>query len=554
MTTFEEVALKPAILKALKDLNFENLTPIQDKVIPYLLSSDKDLIALAQTGTGKTAAFSLPIIQQVDVSSYDVQAIILCPTRELCIQIAEDIRRFVTYLDGVFVVPVYGGERIDNQIKALSKKPQIIVGTPGRTLDLINRKRIRVESIRWFVMDEADEMLNMGFKDELDAILENMPDDKQTLLFSATMPKNVESIAKKYMTNPERISASKVDSGPDIAHQYYMVHAKDRYQALRRIADLNPGIYGIIFCRTKIETKEVADKLIQDHYSAEAIHGDLTQDQRDLTMGRFRKKRIQLLVATDVAARGIDVNDLTHVVNYNLPEQIEPYVHRSGRTGRAGSSGISISIIHMREMHRIRAIERRIGKTFEQKQIPLGKEICEKQLFYLVEKISKTKVDEAQIKPYLDTVYKQLKSLDREDLIKRLIFTEFSRFLSFYKDAIDLNIAAKEGGRGSDRGINRGRGGDRDSGRNNRTRGDVNFSKFKIETGRMDNLDPKGLIGLINRDPKLKRAEVGKIEILQDCTYFEVDKEYERVVLESFKRLRFNGQHILIKAMGSRSR
>lgn len=543
MTKFEEISLGQEILRAVEDLNFENLTPIQEKVVPHLLSSSRDLIALAQTGTGKTAAFSLPIIQQVDPNSGDVQSIILCPTRELCIQIAEDIRKFVIYLEGVSVVPVYGGERIDKQIRALSRKPQIVVGTPGRMLDLIKRRKINVESIKWFVMDEADEMLNMGFKEELDAILEDMPHGKQTLLFSATMPRNVESIAKKYMNKPERIKVDAVDTGANIDHQYYMVHARDRYRALRRIADLNPGIYGIIFCRTKRETKEVADKLIQDHYSAEAIHGDLTQDQRDLVMNKFRKKNIQLLVATDVAARGIDVSDLTHIINYNLPEQTEAYVHRSGRTGRAGCSGISISIIHMREMSRIRGLERKVGKTFEQKQIPLGKEICEKQLFHLVEKISKIKVDEKQIKPYLDSIYKQLESLDREDLIKRFVTTEFSRFLSFYEDAVDLNVAAKEGGRFQ--------GGGRKE-RRVKKRGKVNFSKFKIEMGSIDQLGPKSLITLINKDSKLKRAEIGKIEISKNYSYFEIEEGFEKIILSSFKKIRFHGKRIAIKMMKSK--
>jgi len=542
MTKFEEMALKPEILRALEDLKFEKATPIQEKTIPHLLSSDKDLTALAQTGTGKTAAFSLPIIQQVAIPSVGVQAIILCPTRELCIQIANDIRKFVKYLEGVAVVPVYGGERIDKQISALNRKPQIVVGTPGRTLDLIKRRKIKADLVQWFVMDEADEMLNMGFKEELDAILEGTPEDKQTLLFSATMPRNVESIAKKYMHKPERIEVAKVDTGANIDHQYYMVHARDRYKALRRIADLNPGIYGIVFCRTKIETKEVADKLIQDHYSAEAIHGDLTQDQRDLVMGRFRKKRTQILVATDVAARGIDVSDLTHVINYNLPEQIETYVHRSGRTGRAGNSGISIAIINMREMGRVRVTERVVGKTFTQKQIPLGKEICERQLFHLIEKMTQTEVDEDQIAPYLDDVYKQLKSFKKEDLIKRFVMTEFSRFLSFYKDAIDLNVAAKEGGRG------------RDGKSRREKRGNVKFSKFKIEMGSIQKLGPKSLITLINKDPKLKRAEIGKIEILKDCSYFEVEQEYEKNVLASFKKIRFHGGRLSVRLMKPRGR
>ena len=540
MIKFTDIALKPEILRALEDLKFETATPIQEKAIPHLLTSTKDLVALAQTGTGKTAAFSLPIINQVDVESGQIQAIVLCPTRELCIQIAKDIRKFLQYYDGVSVVPVYGGERVDKQIRAISKKPQIIVGTPGRTLDLIKRRVIRVDSIKWLVMDEADEMLDMGFKDELDAILEDMPADRQTLLFSATMARSVESIAKRYMRNADRIAVERVDTGANISHQYYMVHARDRYKALRRIADLNPGIYGIVFCRTKAETKEVADKLIQDHYSAEAIHGDLTQDQRDLVMGRFRNKNTHILVATDVAARGIDVKDLTHVINYNLPDQSETYVHRSGRTGRAGSDGISLSIINMREMSKIRGIERKVGKQFEQKQIPLGKEICEKQLFHLVEKMSSAQVDNEQIEPYLDAVYEQLEGLDREDIIKRFITTEFSRFLELYSNSVDLNVAAKQGGR--DRG-----GRDRDRGGSRKKKGSVQFAQFKIDLGSRGRLGPKSLITLINKDSGLRRAEIGRIEILKDRSYFEVESGYERIVMSSFKRIRFLGKRISIQ-------
>jgi len=539
MSKFEEMDLNQELLRALEDLNFETPTPIQEEVIPYILSSDTDVIALAQTGTGKTAAFSLPIIERIDMESDQIQAIILCPTRELCIQIAEDIRKFLKYLEGVSVVPVYGGERIDKQIRALHKRPQIVVGTPGRTLDLIDRRKIKVESIRWMVMDEADEMLNMGFKDELDAILKDMPEEKQTLLFSATMARNVDNIAKNYMKTPERISVESVDTGANIDHQYYMVHARDRYKALRRIADINPGIYGIIFCRTKRETKEIADMLIQDHYSAEAIHGDLTQDQRDLVMGRFRNRNIQLLVATDVAARGIDVSDLTHIINYNLPEQIETYVHRSGRTGRAGNSGIALSIINMRETFKIRALERMVGKKFDQKQIPLGKEICERQLFHLVEKISETEVEEEQIKPYLDAVYKQLESLDREDLIKRFVTTEFSRFLSFYKDAIDLNTAAKSGGYENEFSTR--------GGRVKKPRGSINFIKFKIDMGSVHQMGPKSLITLINKDQKLKRAQIGKIEINKSTSTFEIEEGFEKIVLASFRKIRFHGESINIK-------
>ncbi len=540
MTKFTDLPLKSEILKALDDLNFVSPTSIQEKVIPHLNESNNDLIALAQTGTGKTAAFSLPLIQQIEPFSKGVQAIILCPTRELCIQIARDIKDFTKYLKGVTSLPVYGGEPINIQLRGLANHPQIIIGTPGRTLDLISRQKLRLDEVRWVVLDEADEMLNMGFKEELDGILQDTPKNKQTLLFSATMPREVISIARKYMHQPDKIIGERKESTGNIDHQYYMVHARDRYTALRRIADLNPGIYGVIFCRTRRETQEVSTWLIRDHYSAEAIHGDLNQNQRDSVMDKFRKKQIQLLVATDVAARGIDVSDLTHVINYNLPEQIETYVHRSGRTGRAGKNGISISIIHMREMGKVRAIERKVGKSFEQKAIPSGKEICEKQLFHLLEKISKIRVNERQIAPYLTYAYEQLEAFDREDLIKRLITTEFSRFLSFYKDAIDLNIAAQQGGRGGSR---------NDKRRQKKPRGSVPFTRFKIEVGSAERLGPKSLITLINKSSALRKAEIGKIDIKKDYSTFEIERGYEKIVLDSFRKIHFQGIRVPARLM-----
>ncbi|RLD83641.1 MAG: ATP-dependent helicase, partial [Bacteroidetes bacterium] len=444
MITFKETELNPEILKALDELGFVNPTPIQEKTIPHLLSSERDLVGFAQTGTGKTAAFGLPIIHQIDTKSKNVQAIILSPTRELCVQIAQDITNYAKYTKGLNVVAVYGGTSIDTQIRSLKKGAQIVVGTPGRTLDLIKRKKLKLSTVEYLVLDEADEMLTMGFKDDLDAILEGTPAEKQTLLFSATMPKEIANIAKKYMKDSVEISAGKKNIGAEnVNHIYYMVNARDRYLALKRIADINPKIYGIVFCRTRRETKEVAEKLMGDGYNADALHGDLSQAQRDYVMSRFRTKKLQLLVATDVAARGLDVTDLTHIINYNLPDDLEVYIHRSGRTGRAGKKGISISIIHSRETGKIRMIQKKVGKTFEHIPVPSGKEICGKQLYNLIDKVEKIEVDESQIEQFLPEIYKKLDWLSREELIKHFVSAEFNRFLAYYKNAPDLNVSSK---------------------------------------------------------------------------------------------------------------
>ncbi|MFM8448939.1 MAG: DEAD/DEAH box helicase, partial [Haliscomenobacter sp.] len=387
-TTFEDLGLNPQVLRAVQELGFETPTPIQEKAIPHLLQSKDDLVAFAQTGTGKTAAFGLPVIHQVDPHKSSVQMLALCPTRELCLQITRELTNYSKYIPGLKVVAVYGGAEISRQISELNQGPQIVVGTPGRALDLINRRKLVVDNIRWLVLDEADEMLSMGFKDELDAILATTPSTKQTLLFSATMPEEMVGIAQKYMHDPVEISAGKRNMGAEnVQHHYYLVHAKDKYLALKRIADYYPNIYGIVFCRTRQETKEVADKLMEDGYNADALHGDLSQAQRDYVMQRFRLKQLQMLVATDVAARGLDVNNLSHVINYNLPDDPEVYIHRSGRTGRAGKSGISILIANMREKGKIGFIEKKIGKRFDQKPVPTGSDICEKQLFHMIDRI-----------------------------------------------------------------------------------------------------------------------------------------------------------------------
>jgi len=437
MSTFEELGLKPEILKIIDELGFVNPTPIQEKIIPVILGSRKDLIGLAQTGTGKTAAFGLPIIQLV-------QALVLCPTRELGMQVANDLKTYGKYVKNFNVVSVYGGASIEPQINAIKKGCQVVVGTPGRTLDLIKRKVLKIKHIRWMVLDEADEMLNMGFKDELDAILEQTPAEKETLLFSATMPKEIRQIANKYMNDPEEVLAGKKNIGAEnVRHEFYSVQAKDRYEVLKRIADMNPHIYSIVFCRTRRETKEVADKLIADGYNADALHGDLSQAQRDNVMKRFRTKHLQILVATDVAARGLDVNDLTHVINYNLPDELEAYIHRSGRTGRAGKSGISIAICHSRELNKIKRLEQLSGKKFVKKLVPGGAEICEKQLYNLIDKVEKIEVNESQIEKYLPVIYKKLDWLSREELIKHFVSVEFNSFLEYYKGAKDLNISSK---------------------------------------------------------------------------------------------------------------
>ena len=422
MNGFKELNLSDKILSAVEDLGFVTPTPIQAKVIPILLESDKDLVGLAQTGTGKTAAFGLPMIQKTNLDAKSPQGLILSPTRELCIQIAKDLEKYSVHTKKLRVTPVYGGSSIDMQIKDLKKGTHIVVGTPGRTLDLIKRNRLEVGKIKTLVLDEADEMLTMGFKEELNSILEKTPKEKQTLLFSATMPAEIKKISKKFLTDPVEITTGvKNNAAENVKHIFCEVHAKDRYEALKRIADVNPKIYGIIFCRTRRETKDIANKFINEGYNADAIHGDLSQNQRDEVMSRFRDRSLQLLIATDVAARGLDVDDLTHIINYTLPDDPEIYIHRSGRTGRAGKNGISIAITNSRDGRKIKLIENKSQIKFLNKDIPSGKDICSKQLFKLIEKIEKVDVDEKQIEPFLDDIYKKLEWLSREDLIKHFV-------------------------------------------------------------------------------------------------------------------------------------
>ncbi|MCH3885011.1 DEAD/DEAH box helicase [Tenacibaculum aquimarinum] len=518
MTTFLDLGLQEPITRALIDLGYEKPTVIQEKAIPQIISSDTDLKAFAQTGTGKTAAFSLPIIELADQTNSNVQAIILSPTRELAVQIGKNIEDFSKYLPNLKVATVYGGSNIDEQIRKLKRGVQIVVGTPGRTVDLINRRALKLGNVKWLVLDEADEMLNMGFKDELDKVLDATPETKQTLLFSATFPREVESIARNYMTQPVEITSGEKNSGSDnVSHEYYLVSERTRYQALKRIADLNTDIYAIIFYRTRRETQEVSDKLIQDGYSADALHGDLSQNQRDSVMGKFRKKTIKILVATDVAARGIDVNDLTHVINHKLPDQIENYNHRSGRTGRAGSKGISIALVSKKEQGRLRSIERIIKKKFVHTAVPTGKEILKNQLFHLIDTVNTTEVNQKEIADFLPAIYEKLEGLSREELIQKFVSKEFNTFLSYYESAADLNDLSSN----------------RDSSR--RGASNENMTRFFINIGRKDKLNPARLIGLINDQNIGNKVEIGAIDILDTFSFFELDKNFEAATLDAFQ-------------------
>ncbi len=561
MSTFKVTGLSPEILRGIEDLGFENPTPIQEKVIPAALASDNDIIGLAQTGTGKTAAFGLPILEQIDLTDNTTQALILSPTRELCLQITKDIEQFGKYLKGLYVVPIYGGARIDNQIRALKRGAHIVVATPGRMFDMIKRKAADVTHIRTVVLDEADEMLNMGFRDELDGILEGTPKEKRTLLFSATMPREVARIAKTYMDEPVEITIGKQNSGAEnVQHVYYQVREKDRYSTLKRIADFNPDIYGIVFCRTRNETKEIADKLIKDGYNADALHGDLSQVQRDHVMNHFRNRTLQMLVATDVAARGIDVSDITHVINYNLPEDLEVYTHRSGRTGRADKSGVSIAIVNFREKRKLMDLERSIRKKFDKVMVPTGGQICEKQLFNLIDRMENVQVDEKQIAQFMEAVSAKLEDLTKEEVIKRFISLEFNRFLEYYKDAPDLNERETGGrmDRGRDRDDRFGRGGrdrdrDRRDGRDGRDSrggrrgGRSGFTRFFINIGRKDSVLPKNLIGMINDHTQDRDINIGDIDIKDSFSFFEVGKNHTDKILDALKHQKYKGRQLRVE-------
>ena len=538
MNNFKETQLNSNILKAISEMGFKTPTPIQAKTIPHLMNSNQDLIATAQTGTGKTAAFGLPSIHLTDLKYNDTQTLVLCPTRELCIQIAKDLAKYSKFVAGINILAVYGGSDIKTQIRSLNRGAHIVIGTPGRTKDLIKRKKLNISRITRIILDEADEMLTMGFKDDLEMILSHTPKEKQTLLFSATMSKKVIAITESYMSNPEKIAAAQMNiTAENVEHIYYMVNAKDRYEVVKRIADINPNIYGIVFCRTRRETKDIANKLMNDGYNADTLNGDLSQAERDEVMGRFRKRQLQLLVATDVAARGLDVDDLSHIINFNLPDDFEIYVHRSGRTGRAGKKGISIAILHTREMRKIREIEKRTKISFSRKDVPTGMDICKTRLLSLIDKVENVDVDEQQIAQFMPDIYKKLEWLERDELIKHFVSTEFNRYLSYYKNARDINISSNSKNRGKKR-------------RDNPNRNDrslTSLSGYYINIGFQSKMNPGRLMGLINECLRSSNAVIGNIEIMKTFSFFEIEKEYEDKLINSFKGKKFAGISIQIE-------
>ena len=536
MKTFEELGVSPEIRKAIEELGYENPMPVQEEVIPYLLGNGNDVVALAQTGTGKTAAFGLPLIQKIDVKNCVPQALVLCPTRELCLQIAGDLTDYSKYITDLKILPVYGGSSIDSQIRSLKRGVHIIVATPGRLIDLMERKVAQLVTIRDVVMDEADEMLNMGFTDSINAILENIPQDRNTLMFSATMSPEIARIAKTYLHEAKEITiGTKNEGSKNVNHVAYIVHAKDKYLALKRVVDFYPQIYGIVFCRTRKETQEIADKLIQDGYNADSLHGELSQAQRDLVMQKFRQRHLQLLVATDVAARGLDVNDLTHVINYGLPDDTESYTHRSGRTGRAGKTGISIAIINLREKGRMKEIEHIIKKRFEVSVLPSGQEICQQQLIKVIDDIEKVKVNEEEIETFLPGIYRKLDWLDKEDLIKRVVSLEFNRFLDYYKNAPEIEqpkanekkSEAKESRKGDKEKVGR--------------KAEKGYTRLFLNLGKTDGFYTNQIIDLVNRNLRKERIQIGRIDLMQNFSFFEVIQEQAPQVLKALNKVVLSG-------------
>ncbi|SFF82390.1 ATP-dependent RNA helicase DeaD [Prevotella sp. KH2C16] len=538
LKTFEELGVNEDIRRAITELGFEHPMPVQEEVIPYLLGNGNDVIALAQTGTGKTAAFGIPLLQKIDPDKKETQALILSPTRELCLQIADDLTDFSKYMKGVHIVAVYGGASIETQIRTLRHGVEIIVATPGRLIDLMKRGVAKLDHVNNVVLDEADEMLNMGFQESINTILENVPDDRNTLLFSATMSRDIEKIAKSYLHDyKEIVVGSRNEGAENVNHIYYMVHSKDKYLALKRIVDFHPRIFAIIFCRTKIETQEIADKLIKDGYNAEALHGDLSQQQRDLTMQKFRQHTVQLLVATDVAARGLDVDDLTHVINYGLPDDIENYTHRSGRTGRAGKKGTSISIIHTREKSKVRAIEKEIGKEFVDGTLPAPEEICKKQLYKVMDDIMKTDVEEDLIAPYMEEINRQFEYIDKEDIIKKMVTVTFGRFLNYYKNAPE--IVKPTSSRGDNKG---GRGERKGQGRGPR-RAESGYQRLFINLGKADGFYPGEIMQFLNKNMH-GHQEVGHIDLLSKFSYIEVPQEDARKVMKALNGAFYKGREV----------
>ena len=550
--TFESLGVKDEILRAIKEMGYQNPMPVQEKVIPYLLGHNNDVVALAQTGTGKTAAYGLPVLQKIDTTRQEVQAIIMAPTRELCLQITDDLKDYSKYVDGLRVLAVYGGANIETQIRALKKGVQVIVATPGRLVDLMERKVAKLGTVENVVLDEADEMLNMGFSESIDTILAGVPAERNTLLFSATMSKEIERISKNYLHDAKEIVVGSRNEGAEhVNHIYYMVSARDKYRALKRVADYYPEIYAIIFCRTRMETQEIADKLIQDGYNAESLHGELSQAQRDLTMQKFRQHRVQLLVATDVAARGLDVDELTHVINYGLPDDIESYTHRSGRTGRAGRSGTSISIIHVKEKGKVRAIEKQIQKKFVPGILPTGQEICAKQLYKVIDDIEKVEVDEEEIAPFLPEVFRKFDMMEKEDLIKRMVSMEFNTFLNYYKNAPEIIQPSEKGDNGKDSkgsGSKRSRGERGGSRRGERSRtAERGYTRLFINLGKKDGISPKVFMGFVNRVSQGKQIDLGRVDLMQNFSFFEVPEQQTQMVLNTLNGTDFDGRKVNVE-------
>lgn len=552
MKTFEELGVSPEIRKAIEEMGYENPMPVQEEVIPYLLGEGNDVVALAQTGTGKTAAFGLPLIQKINVKNRVPQALILCPTRELCLQIAGDLNDYSKYIDGLKVLPVYGGSSIESQIRMLKSGVHIIVATPGRLIDLMERKVAKLNTIGNVVMDEADEMLNMGFTDSINSILEKVPEDRNTLMFSATMSPEISRISKQYLRNAKEITiGTKNEGSKNVNHIAYVVHAKDKYAALKRIADYYPQIYGIIFCRTRKETQEIADKLIQDGYNADSLHGELSQAQRDLVMQKFRQRHLQLLVATDVAARGLDVNDLTHVINYGLPDDTESYTHRSGRTGRAGKTGISIAIINLRERGKMREIERIINKKFIVGEMPTGKQICEQQLIKLIDDIEKVKVNEEEIESFLPGIYRKLEWLSKEDLIKRVVSMEFNRFLEYYSNAPEIETPTVTDRRGEREPRERKEHGS--SREKTERKAEKGYTRLFLNLGKTDGFYANQIIELINRNMKKQRTTIGRIDLMQNFSFFEVAEKQANDVISALNKVNLNGRKVVVEVAGENS-
>lgn len=556
LLTFDDLGVSAPLMQAVEELGFEHPMPIQAQVIPVILGfteegEGRDVVGLAQTGTGKTAAFGLPLLQNISIRDYEPQALILAPTRELCLQIASDLQDYSKYIKGIAILPVYGGSSIGSQIGALKRGVHVVVATPGRLIDLMERGAVSLAKVKTLVLDEADEMLNMGFQEDIETILGGIPSEHRTMLFSATMPKAIAEIAKKYLNNPVEITIGHKNEGSaNVNHVYYLVHAKDKYAALKRIVDYYPNIYGIIFCRTKLDTQEIAKNLMDEGYNADALHGDLSQEQRDLVMRKFRTRHLQLLVATDVAARGLDVDDLTHVINYGLPDDLEVYTHRSGRTGRAGKKGTSICIIHIKERRRLAEIERFINKPFEKGLVPTTERIIEKQLFNLADRLEKVDVKEEEVEKYMDPVLKKLGWLSAEDLVKRIVSLEFNRMLEFYKGSENLDIPEERKPREKGEKKQRGERAPRAAtGDGKAVQAEPGFTRIFINLGKRDGIFPKQLISLMNSLVH-HRIEMGRIDLLTNFSFFEVPEQDARFVIKDMDGADWKGRRVSVSIAG----